>query len=336
MMAVRLCGYRGVSHFVWLRYTLPTMPEFPDANSGGLDPGGAPTAKCKAPLGKRVRAWSIIVTLYATFLGMAVGAVWLLRSVFDPGVAMDDRLMHLLWAGSLLAPLGFVVRYFVRIRLKTGRWRGTPEQRKQDREQRLAKCGVDGTRRGTCGVKRDSPIKYAIKWASCAAFQPTYAGWQRSAAWIVLAAYTLAVLAVAAFGVICFGAAFDHNTVTATLFMIAMGLVVAVWPAMVAWRLIRGIRNGRVGTTREELDELRAQRAAWAMREQQEPLRSKLISTAIGLAVYALWWIRVTVHHAQHPRESWVTPAMGTPFILYSIWVQFRPAKNAPPQATDN
>jgi hypothetical protein len=52
--------------------------------------------------------------------------------------------------------------------------------------------------------------------------------------------------------------------------------------------------------------------------------------------VYALWWFRVTVHHAQHPHESWVTPAMATPFFLYSIWVQFRKPKTPPQPATEN
>jgi hypothetical protein len=154
----------------------------------------------------------------------------------------------------------------------------------------------------------------------------------------VLVAYTLAVLGVAAFGVIAIGAAFaDDNTHTATLLFIALGLAALIWPGMVAWKLVRGLRAGKVGATREELDALRARRTAYHVRENQKPLRSKLISTAVAGGVYALWWFRVTVHHAQHPHESWVTPAMATPFFLYSIWVQFRKPKTAPPQpATEN
>jgi hypothetical protein len=100
-------------------------------------------------------------------------------------------------------------------------------------------------------------------------------------------------------------------------------------------RLVRGLREGKVGATRADLDELRAQRSAWAARERQKPLRSKLIGTAVMVAVYALWWMRVTVHHAQHPHESWVTPAICTPALIYSIWVQFRRPKSAPATETD-
>jgi hypothetical protein len=305
------------------------MAEFPE-NVPTLDPLGVP--KCKPPLWKRVRAWTIIVLLYAIILGMAAGAVPLLRSVFRPGIALDDRLMHLLWAAMLLAPLGFMVRYFVRVRLKTDRWRGTPEQRQQEKVERLAKCSIDGAKRG-CAANHSSPLTYAVKWASCSAFAPECTTWQRTAAWLVLVAYTLAVLGVAAFGVICIGAAFDNNTITATLMILALAFAALLWPGVVAWRLVRGIRAGKVGTTREELDELRAQRSAWATRESQKPLRTKVLSTAFAAVVYGLWWMRVTVHHAQHPRESWVTVAMWTPFFLYSIWVQFRRPRNAPPAA---
>lgn len=314
------------------------MAEFPDANSGGLDPqaggldpGGA--CKPKAPLWKRVRAWTIIVALYVIIFGMAAGAVPLLRSVFRPGGALDDRLMHLLWAAGLLLPLGFVLRYFIRVRLKTGKWRGTPEQRQQEKAQRLAKCSIDGTKRGYCAANQNSLFTYAIKWASYTAFQPTCTTAQRAAAWIVLVGYTLAVLGVAAIGVICFGASgADDNTRTATLLFIALGVAALIWPGMVARRLIRGIRAGKVGTTREELDDLRGRQAAWRMRESAKPLRTKLINTAVTAVIYALWWIRVTVHHAQHPHESWVTPAMATPFFLYSVWIQFRKPKNSPPR----
>jgi len=310
------------------RYTFRTMPEFPDANSGGLDPLGAPTPKCKAPLGKRVRAWTIIVALYGVFLGMAAGAVPLLRTAFRPGVALDDRLMHLVWAGCLLLPLGLVVRYFVRVRLKTGRWRGTPEQRKQDREQRLARCTTSGGKR-VCAARQSSPNAYAIKWASCSAFDPTCTPWQRTGAWLVLVLYTLAVLTVAVFGLMCFGAGFaDDNTLNQSLLWIGLGMASLIWPVVVAVKLVRGIRDGQVGTTREELDELRAQRIEWRMRESQKPLRSRLVGTAATVAVYALWWMRAASHHAH---ESWVTPAMAAPWVIYAIWVQFRRPKSAPP-----
>ena len=65
------------------------MAEFPDANSGGLDPQaggldpqGAP--KCKRPLRVRVRVWSIIAALYAIVFGMAAGGVAVARHALRP------------------------------------------------------------------------------------------------------------------------------------------------------------------------------------------------------------------------------------------------------------
>ena len=205
--------------------------------------------------------------------------------------------MHLLWAAGLLAPLGFVVRYFVRVRLKTGRWRGTLEQRQQDRAQRLATCSTVRGKR-VCAANQTSPIGYAVKWASYAAFAPEYTAWQRAAAWLVLAGYTLGLLALTALGVVMIGAGLGTWS-TGGLLILGLGFAALIWPAVAVVRLVRGLREGKVGTTREELDELRAQRSAWAARERQKPLRSKLIGTAVMVAVYALWWMRVTVHHAQ-------------------------------------
>jgi len=309
------------------------MAEFPEQDSGGLDPLGIP--KPKPPMWKRVRAWTIIALLYAIIFGMAYAAIPLLRSAFHPGVASDDRLLHLLWAGFLLLPVGFMARYFVRIRLKTGKWRGTPEQRQQERQERVARCSTVGGKRA-CAANRNSLLSYVIKWASFAAFQPSSTPWQRTAAWLVLILYALTVLAVAAIAVICFGAAFaDGNTLTATVVCIGLGLLALIWPVVVVTRLVRGIRNGKVGSTREELDELRAQRSAWEARENQKPLRNKIIGTSILVAIYAFYWLRVTLHHAQHPHESWVTPAIGTPGLIYLIWVQFRRPGNAPSQSAN-
>jgi hypothetical protein len=312
------------------------MAEFPDANSGGLDPqaggldpGGAPGPKCKPPLWKRVRAWTILLLLYATFLGMAAAAIPLLRSVFNRGLAPDDRLMHLLWAAMLLAPAGFVVRYFVRVRLKTGRWRGTPEQRQQEKMQRVAKCSVDGAKSG-CAANRNSLILFAIKWSSYAAFAPECPPWQRVAGWLGLAAYVLTLLALTAFGAICMGAGLS-TLGTGGLLITGLGLACFIWPIVAVRSLIQGILKGKVGATREDLDELRSQRTAWRVRENRKPLRTKIISTLFLIVLYGLWWVRVTFHHAQHPHESWITPAMWTPALIYSVWIQWRRPKSAPP-----
>lgn len=302
-----------------------------DAQSGGLDPNSGVKAKCKPPLAKRVRAWTILGGLCAVFLGTTIASVPQLRYAFRPGVTWDDRLMHLLWAALLMAPCLLVLRQFVVNRAKTGRWLGTPESRKEKREQQLAQCAIKNGR-PVCAAQPDL-FRFALQWAGYAAFAPELAAWQRATAWLVLAAYTVAVLGVAALGVIAIGASFDSsNTLTQMLLFLGLGVAALIWPGFVAWRLIRNLRAGKVGTTREQLDELRSRQTAWRMRENAKPLKTKLINIGITVAIYALWWMRVTVHHAQHPHESWVAPAIMTPFFVYSIWAQFRPPKNAQPK----
>jgi hypothetical protein len=59
-------------------------------------------AKPKAPLWKRVCAWTIILGLYAATLAMVVFAVTLVQHSFRSGTAIEDRLCLLLGAGMLL------------------------------------------------------------------------------------------------------------------------------------------------------------------------------------------------------------------------------------------
>ena len=92
-----------------------------------------------------------------------------------------------------------MVRYFVRVRLKTGRWRGTPEQRQQDREQRRAKCSVGAG--ASAAVRRKRELAHELRDQVGELYgvrSRTARRWQRAAAWLVLAAYALVVLGVAA------------------------------------------------------------------------------------------------------------------------------------------
>jgi hypothetical protein len=145
-----------------------------------------------------------------------------------------------------------------------------------------------------------------------------------------LAGFAVFILGLTALGVVCFGASFaDDNTVTARLAFIGLGAALLIWPAVTVRSLIRRKRAGTLSASLEELDQMRAQRAAWRAREWQRPMSSKIISTAVTVFIYGLWWIRVTLHHAQHPHESWMIPAMWTPALIYLLWVQFRRPKNA-------
>jgi hypothetical protein len=301
------------------------MPEFPDANSGRLDPTGA--AKPKPPLGKRIRAYATLIAIYAAILGMAVAAIPLLRSVLRPGIPIEDRVLHLVWAAGLLLPLGFVLRYFVRVRLKTGRWRGTPEHRKQEREQRRATCSPTQG----CSTRKSGWSQYAVKWATCSAMDRKLPMTHRIAACVVLAVYVIAMLAFVAIGLICIFMAFgvlDHPA--SFLILLVAGIATLFLPGSALVKLVRGIRAGKVGASREDLEQVRAQRSARHQREWQKPLRSKIIGTAFSSAIVVLWWMRVTIHRAQHPHESWVGPAIATAPLLYSIWIQFRRPKSPP------
>jgi hypothetical protein len=314
---------------------LSAMAEFPDANTGGLDPGETGltgVSKPAVPMWRRVRAWAIIVLAYPVVLGAAAAAVPMLRSAMRPGLASDDRLEHLLWGAMLLLPLGYIVRYFLRTKLKTGRWTRTKEQRQKDLERVRANCAPSGAARG-CGVKQHTWTKLLRAWATCTAMDKTRSTPQRAAAWAVLAAYVAAMLGLTAIGVICIGAGLPDDKSSATPLMIGVGLLVLLVPAMAVRGLVKGIRAGTLGTTREELEQMQAQQAAWRLRESQKPLRSKLVNLAIALVIYGWYWWRITVHHAQHPHESWITPVVMTSFLLYTVYVQFRKPKSAAGEA---
>jgi hypothetical protein len=303
------------------------MAEFPDPNSGGLNPyadGLSPLAtqnprspRCRT----RAQVLATLLLFCVVFVGMAVGGAFAVRSALRPGRAWDDRLYTLAIAATLFAPLSIVGWPFLRRKWKLGRWGVT----KEEGRQALTQCSTS-----TCAAKQTPWITYIVKWASYAALAPERTPLQRVAAWLVLAIYAIALLALTALGVIFIGAGVG-TLATGGLVMAGLGLVILIFPAMAVRSLIRGIRARKVGATREELDQMRAQQSAWHAREWQKPLRSKLISTVPTLAFYSLWWLRVTLHHTQHPHESWVGPAMFTPVLIYSLYSQFRKPKPATP-----
>ena len=293
-----------------------------------LDPNGghseAAAPKCKAPLWRRVRAWTLLLVICAVPVGLAIGGGFWMRSALRPGRPWEDTLYYLLGSIALFVPLAAVVRVYVRSKWKTGRW--IPPR--EESLKKISQCSTGG-----CAARQNSWIIFAIKWGSYSAMNRSLPPWQRIAGWMVLAVYAASLLALTAFGVICFGAAFaDDNTITASLLFIGLGLAVLIVPALAVRSLIRGIRAGKVGGTREDLEQMRGQRTLWREREWQRPLRSKILTTAVLIALYSLWWMRVALHHALHPHESWMTPTMYTPAFIYAIWAQFRRPKTSQPQ----
>ena len=177
---------------------------------------------------------------------------------------------------------------------------------------KLAVCRARG-----CNAKQSSWVTYGINWGATSSDGPYAAGAVEEGGGLGGAGgYAAGLLAVIAFGVICIGAAFaDDNTLGQSLLFIGLGMVVLAFPAVMVWRLVRGSAKASVGATREDVEQLQAQRVAWRTREWQKPLRNKLVSAGFLVLVYGLLWIRATWHHAQHPHQSWVTPAMYTPWV---------------------
>ena len=305
------------------------MPEPPDILP--------PCPKPKPPLGKRVRAWTILLVFYGAIAGMAIAAIPQLRDAFHSGGAWEDRAVSAMWGVLLLLPLAFMARYFVRVRLTTGRWRGTAEQRQQDRERRLAKRtarggvpGVGATCATGAGWQTSWP-GYLLKWGSYSAMEPTCPRWQRAAGWAVLVAGVLAWLAAIGFVLVCFGAAFDAtNTFSQSVLFAALGLLFSLLPAFALRAFLRGLRAGKLGATREDLDQIRAQWAARNMREYSKPLREKVTTTILAVAVIGFLLLWKARRHPKDVSDLWIDAVVyGLP-LLYVTWRQFRRPKDVP------
>ncbi|HEV2646903.1 MAG TPA: hypothetical protein VGU46_11115 [Acidobacteriaceae bacterium] len=272
----------------------------------------------------KVRAYAVLIALCGGVVGMAVGAVYMLRAVFRTGTAFEDRVEDAVWAVLLLLPLIFVARYFVRMRLRTGRWRGTPEVHRQEREQRRTRCATDGV----CSARANAWTHYYVQWASYAAMDRALPVAQRIWAWGVLAIYVLGLAGLAVIGLMCLVMALTSYD-SPGLLVVFVGFALATWliPGLAVRSLIRGIRSGKVGATREEVEELRAMRNAKRVGEWQKPLGTKLKGMAISMAIIGFVWVRYAVRHAQHQKTSWVEPAFWTAPLVYSMWMQFRRPK---------
>jgi len=284
-----------------------------DAGNGDGVPG---MPQPMVPLWRRVRAWTLLLAILAIPVGMAMGGGFWVRRALRPGSPWEDTIYYLLIGVVSFAPLGFVVWTIVRTKIKTGRWAVSAEVR----IQRAGQCSTQG-----CAAKQSSWSNYAVKWASCTAMDRDCPPWQRAAAWAVLAVYMLAMLGMTAIGVICFG--MGIATLPGGWLFAGLGVAVLLVPGLALRRLIRGILTGKVGATREDVDQIRGQRAERRAREWQKPLQSKIGTTAFLLVMCGLFWARATLHRGQHPHETWVTPAMFTPCVVYAVWVQFRRPK---------
>ena len=292
------------------------------------------TSRPKAPLWKRARAWALILLIYSVVLGLAYGGIRFLLHAFRPGVFLGDRIYDTAVALGMLTIPARIFWVMLGTRLSTGRWTRTP----QERRERVAQCA---TKRSTTRPRVAQPswwtwLIYSLKWANYTAREPEISRARLFAARAVLLLGLLGYLATCLFPLVCVVAAFaDDNTRSATIFFLAM----AVFFAIIPWGFTRSLLRYRsthpfMRTQPEELGEISVEHTQWHKQENQKPLRAKIISTATILALCGYWWSRVTIYHSHHPHESWITPAMWTPFAVYGIFVQFRKPKLSQPRAT--
>jgi len=281
------------------------------------------------PLWRRILAWTILNALYAGVLGLVWAGFLFIRHALRPGIHVDDRVYYgMAGAGLLFLPVrvGWI---FLDTKLSTGRWLKTKEAAAEQRAQ----CSAQ---RRAGSLPAPSWILFAANWASYAATNPGVPLWKRILGWGLLILVVACVLGLAAASVICLVAGVA-TILTGGYIMILIGLALLLFPALVVWPFIR--RKRETGSWCASLMDVQEMSALMATRrdriqarESQKPLRNKLISTAIALGVMMFWWVRVTLYHSRHPHESWVTPAMYTPFALYAIVIQFREPKQSNPE----
>ena len=298
----------------------------------------APATPRPTPLlWKRVRAWALIFLIYSVVLGLAYGGVHFLLHAFRPGVFLGDRIYYTAVAFGMLTIPARTFWVMLGTRLSTGRWTKTP----QERRERVAQCvAQSAAKRTTTSSRVAQPslwtwLIYGLKWANYTAREPETPTARRFAARAVLLLGLLGYLAACLLPLIGVGAAFADNTRTATMLFLALAVLFALLP----WWLTRSLLRYRsmhpfMRTQPEELEEIGARHTQWHIQENQKPLRSKIISTATILALYGYWWVRATVYRSHHANDSWVTPALWTPFAIYGIFVQFRKPKLSQSQTT--
>lgn len=280
--------------------------------------------KASIPLWQRIRAWAIVGVLYGFVLALAVAGFVVLQHTFTHGLDIAERLYRLFGAALLLTIPALAAWQFIRIKRKTGRWMGTRDQQ----QQRVAQCVMRPQRRIL--PQQRSLLLFGLHWANIALRDPQSPLLKRVLGLAVLIVYAVALLAVIAISVLFIGAGIATFASLGWI-MIFFGLILLVIPAQFIAALVRLYRaNGNLRSSADDLTGIKAARGVWVQQQRQQPLRTKLISTAVCIVVLTILWLRVTLYHSRHPQESWVTPLFWTIIALYLIWNQFRNPNSAP------
>jgi hypothetical protein len=304
------------------------MPEQPESPAACAMP--------KPSLRRRIRAWALVLVVFGIPLGMVSFAVTLIRSALRTGTPLDGRVFRFLGAAALLYVPAKVVWVYIQRRWTTGRWTMTTQARAQAMQERVQRITQCSTRR--VGATRTPPwswVLFAVKWANYSALEPAVPLWQRSVGWMLLGIAVAVLLGLTGFGVICLGAGFG-TIGSGGLPIVGIGVLMFVFPGQAVWFCIRRKReSGSIRVSREELLQMRAQSTAWRTIERQKPLRSKIITSAVLVAILCGWWIRVALRHSQKAHDSWFGPGLWTLIAIYVSWDQFRKPKSAAPQGPD-
>ena len=285
-------------------------PELPAESTSKLSPAS------------RARVGFALVLWLGILFVLLAGAAKLLYFTFSVRRTLEDTAFYMLGAAALFALPGMFAARLLHNRRTTGLWL-------PDRERTLRRLALIRTR--PQGWRQASPwswIRYVVLWSGHVAFQPSRALWQRVVAWFLLglSAAFLLLLAAMSVGLIVLGLRADDTTGS---ILVVIGAALLLWPALVVHALILRIRHRQLRISAEEMQDIHRQHIAWRIRQRARPLRTRIFSAIFLVAVYSLWWLRVTLHHAQHPHESRLTPALWTPFVLYTLWAQFSKPKNA-------
>ena len=283
---------------------------------------GEPTsAKTAPPLWRQIRAWTLVCVLYCTVLALAVGGFVVLRHAFVPRLDITDRFYRLFAAVALLAFPALVASYLIPAKWTSSRW---PLPRRQP-SQFVAQCAMRPTSR--INPQQRSLVLFVLHWANIALRDPQSSVFKRLLGVLVLAVYAAALLAICALSIVMVGAG-SATFASFGWLMILFGLILLIIPAQFIAAIVQRFRtHGNLRSAPDDLAGIMAARGLWYQQQRSQSLRSKLISTAICVAVLTMFWLRVTVYHSRHPHESWTIPFFWTLFALYLIWNQFRRPK---------
>ena len=270
----------------------------------------------------RIRVGFALVLWLGILFVLLAGAAKLLFFTFSVRRSLEDTAFYMLGAAALFALPGMFAARLLHNRRTTGLWL-------PDRERTLRRLALIRSR--PQGWRQASPwswIRAVLLWSGHIAFQSSQPLWKRALGWLLLAFCAVFLLLITRVSIVLIFIGIRADD-TAGSVLVVFGAALLLWPAFVARALFLRLRSGRLPVSAEEMQAVHRQRSAWRKRESQRPLRTKIVSAIFLVAVYALWWLRVTLHHAQHPHESRLTPALWTPFVLYTLWAQFSKPKKA-------